>query len=521
VLRPGIVLLLNGVSMKKRIMDASLFGDPEPDPSPAVEPEAAEPSSSAFPPGKDEMNFAEFPIALLTDRVPKGQKSIEFVDSIYDEKRKKMIIRRRIIEGSEQYGLPTATDDAVILALIQLTKLRGDFQRREVVFTRSELLEMLGWPREGKNYDRLKLSLLRIANVTYNYDNAWWDARQKTWTTRAFHIIDIVEINDSRASSELDASSWSRIVWGGAVFESFRWGFLRDIDFRLCMRLEHAISLRMYRFLGKRFHHKPDWTFDLKEFANDHLCLGRNYEGGSQIARKLQPAIAELELAGFLEPLPEAERFPRDGRTWRIRLRQRERDVAALPAPEEASGPGEAGDGVVEAGPAAGLVARGVHPEAAAQLARDFPAGAIGVQVEVFDWLMLRRDKKVGRNPAGYLVKAIREGYAPPARGFTGRADLRRRDDAERAGRLAASEASRLRREEGLREEGLGRAVAAHWEGLDPDGRAGLEAAALAQAGPEMLAMLKGPLKGPGLRMIREEHIRRLIEAAGPETPDA
>ena len=126
-----------------------------------------------------------------------------------------MIIRRRIIEGSEQYGLPTATDDAVILALIQLTKLRGDFQQREVVFTRSELLEMLGWPREGKNYDRLKLSLLRIANVTYNYDNAWWDARQKTWTTRAFHIIDIVEINDSRASSELDASSWSRIVWGG------------------------------------------------------------------------------------------------------------------------------------------------------------------------------------------------------------------------------------------------------------------------------------------------------------------
>jgi hypothetical protein len=499
--------------MKKRSMDASLFDNLEPTPAPPSEPEPAESASPIFPPGKDEMNFAEFPIALLTDRVPKGQKSIEFVDSIYDEKRKKMIIRRRIIEGSEQYGLPTATDDAVILALIQLTKLRGDFQHREVVFTRSELLEMLGWPREGKNYDRLKLSLLRIANVTYNYDNAWWDARQKTWTTRAFHIIDIVEINDSRASSELDASSWSRIVWGGAVFESFRWGFLRNIDFRLCMRLEHAISLRMYRFLGKRFHHKPDWTFDLKEFANDHLCLGRNYEGGSQIARKLQPAIAELEAAGFLEPLPEAGRFPREGRKWQIRLLQRDRGAAAaVPAAAESV--------VDDGGPAPGLIARGVHPEAAAQLAKDFPAEAIEVQVEVFDWLMLRQDKKVARNPAGYLVKAIREGYAVPARGFTRKADLGRREDAERTRRREVSEALRLRREEGGREERLGREVAAHWESLDPDGRAKLEEAALAQSGPEMLAMLKGPLKGPGLRMIREEYIRRLIVAQAP-SPDS
>ena len=147
------------------------------------------------------MNLAEFPIALLTDRAPKGQKSIEFEDKIYDERRKKIIVRRRIIEGSEKYGLPTATDDAVILALIQLTKLKSNFKQRDVEFSRLELIKLLGWTNEGKNYDRIKLSLLRITNVTYNYDNAWWDGRQKTWTTKAFHIIDTVEINDSRAGA--------------------------------------------------------------------------------------------------------------------------------------------------------------------------------------------------------------------------------------------------------------------------------------------------------------------------------
>jgi hypothetical protein len=51
-----------------------------------------------------------------------------------------------------------------------------------VTFTRLELIKMLGWPDEGRSYDRIKLSLQRIANVTYNYDNAWWDGRQKAWT---------------------------------------------------------------------------------------------------------------------------------------------------------------------------------------------------------------------------------------------------------------------------------------------------------------------------------------------------
>jgi hypothetical protein len=86
-----------------------------------VEPET-QTEVTSFRPGKDEMNFAEFPIALLTDRVPKGQKSIKFEDEFYDERRKKLISRKRVIEGSEEYGLPTATDDTVILALIQLTK---------------------------------------------------------------------------------------------------------------------------------------------------------------------------------------------------------------------------------------------------------------------------------------------------------------------------------------------------------------------------------------------------------------
>jgi hypothetical protein len=83
---------------------------------------------------------------------------------------------------------------------------------------------------------------------------------------------------------------------------------------------EHAISLRIYRFMGKRFHLKPDWTFELKDFAYEHIGLSRNYEGGTQIARKLRPALEELERVGFLEPMADAQRFAKKGRDWSIRL---------------------------------------------------------------------------------------------------------------------------------------------------------------------------------------------------------
>lgn len=476
------------------------------------EPNAA-PSPS--PSGKDEMNFAEFPIALLTDKVPKGQKIIKFEDQIYDEKRKKIVTRRRIIEGSEEYGLPTATDDTVILALIQLSKLKGDFRKREVEFTRLELIKMLGWADEGRSYDRIKLSLLRIQSVNYVYDNAWWDSRQKTWTTKAFHIIDNVEINDSRTTHGQAGLFASRIVWNEVVFDSFQAGFLRDIDFQLCMRLEHPTALRMYRFLGKRFYVRPEWLFDLKEFAYEHMGLGRNYEGGTQIARKLKPAIAELEAVGFLEPLAEAERFIKKGREWSIRFIQKNAAPAALPGPAREAEPETPALVAV-------LTARGVTAKTAAELVKQHPAEAIQAKVEVFDWLKEQKDKRIGKSPAGYLVKSIKDDYAAP-QGFTTKAERERQAELARQQREAEALKARKKQEEARREQEEARQIAAYRKSLTPDQLAQLEADALAQASPDerqgiedqSLARFRSTL----LHRLVDDHIRRLLRADGTLPP--
>ena len=284
---------------------------------------------------------------------------------------------------------------------------------------------MLGWPNEGKSYDRIKLSLLRIANVTYNYDNAWWDARQKTWTTRAFHIIDTVEINDSRASSGPDGLFPSRIIWDEVVFDSFQAGFLRNIDFRLCIRLEHPTALRMYRFLGKRFHVEPDWTFDLKEFAYEHIGLGRQLRGGH--ADRPQAAAGHRRAGGC--GLPGAA--PGRGAVPPVGPRlvdpagpEGSRPASASPAPEPEPEP--APPLVAE------LIGRGVTAATAADLVRRHPAERIAEKIEVFDWLTEKRDRRIARSPAGYLVKSIADDFAPP-KGFESRGRARAREAAQLA----------------------------------------------------------------------------------------
>ena len=94
--------------------------------------------------GRDEMNLAEFPITLLTDRVPKDQKEAIYQDEIYDE-RTGLTLTRKLTITAGNHGLTTAVDDEVILALIQLTRQKNNFTNRKVEFSRHELIQLLDW----------------------------------------------------------------------------------------------------------------------------------------------------------------------------------------------------------------------------------------------------------------------------------------------------------------------------------------------------------------------------------------
>ena len=355
--------------------------------------------------GRDELNLAEFPLAAIADRVPENQKTLVFEDRMFDSGRSEMITRRLTISASDKFGLPTSLDDEVILGLIQLAK-QNRFADRKVNFSRYQLIQILGWRHEGRSYDRLEKSLKRWLGVTLYYDKAWWDKDEQSWVDENFHIIDQVTLYDQErrlkrlrsSNPELPLSSFT---WNEVVFRSFKSGYLKAIDLSVFRQLEYAAAKRMYRFLDKRFYHKSRWEFSLAEFACEHIGLSRNYDTG-QLKRRLQPAIDELESVGFLESLPVAQRYVKISRgEWRIVFIKKAAPQIEQPSSECAT--------VIKR-----LTERGVTPSVATELVRDYPKELIETQMEVLDRLQQMKERESIRNPAGYLVKSIREGFIPP-----------------------------------------------------------------------------------------------------------
>ena len=430
--------------------------------------------------GRDELNLAEFPLAALASRLPPGQKTLVFEDTIRDRSTGQEVTRRLVVTASDRFGLPTSVDDDVIVALIQLTKAQNNFSDRTVSFSRYALVEVLGWPDSGQSYRRLEESLMRWLTVTLHYERAWWDKEARSWVDEHFHILDNVTLENlesrrRRRASGRPREAASSFSWNSVVFKSFRAENLKRLDLSLYFRLKLAPAKRAFRFLDKRFYRRPRLELDLRDFACEHVGLSRKYDVG-KIKEKLHPSIEELERVGFLEPLPRCERYVRaDGGAWKVVF------IKGRPGAShrgKLSGAARLEDE---------LVARGVAARTAAELVSGHPAGRIAEKIRVFDWLLAGGDGTALKRPAGYLIDSIRKDYGVPA-GFVSHA-------ARAAGRRApgpgnpapARRRERLLAREEARLEARKDPVRRYWNALSPSEQEALKQDALAEADPWLL----------------------------------
>ena len=149
----------------------------------------------------------------------------------------------------------------------------------------------------------------------------------------------------------------------------------------------------------------PDWTFDLKDFAYEHIGLSRDYEGDAQIARKLQPASTELEerrLPGAADRT--AAVHPQGSELVDSPGTEGPHPARELPTAEPAA---EAVPPLV-----AELIRRGVTRSTAFELVQQHPE-RIASKLDMLDWLTEKGDKRSVKNPAGWLVKSIRRLPSP------------------------------------------------------------------------------------------------------------
>ena len=352
--------------------------------------------------GRDELNFAEFPLSALSEKSDPSVKTIYFEDKIFDRSKNEYIPRRVTITGSDAFGLPTPLDEEVLLALIQLSKLQG-FTNKRVYFTRYQLIQILNWAPNGQSYNRLDQALNRWMGVTMYYKNAWRDRKAQSWVDESFHMLERVKIvTDERRSSESGYTSY--FEWNEAVFKSFQNGNVKALNYDFFLSIESSIAKRLYRFLDKRFHHALSVEFELKALCYEHIGLSRK-SPVADLKRKLSKAIDELESRGYLAAIPKDERFRKDAPgLWKVTFRKAvsgARAIECAVAPKIKSTEGL-------------LVEFGVREAKAAELVKNFGDELVRTKLTIATWLKEKGDVSLISNPPGYLISSIEKGFETP-----------------------------------------------------------------------------------------------------------
>ncbi len=359
---------------------------------------------------RDEMNLAEFPLTVLSTRSNPNEKTMEFQDTVVvkDESTQlnHTIQRKWVITGADKFGLPTSSDDEVLLGLLKLT-VDDNFQNRKVYFTRYELLRVLRWTTEGRSYTRLVNALDRLSGVRVKATNAFYDRKARAHSTKNFGIIESYEINDGR-SSDLKPSFF---IWSEEIFKSFKDGYVKRIDLGFYLDLQSAVSKRLYRFLDKNFYYRGVLRWNLFTLAHEKVGISRNYKYASMIRQQLDPAIDELIKCGYLSKCEyegkgkntEIILYSAAGPRRTLGMHQQSEENTSTEE-DTALFDGAATDLIQK------LIQRGIKEDQAQKLIRakkveDY--ARIGKIIHFFDKLIKEKSPHVSKSPAGFLFKAI------------------------------------------------------------------------------------------------------------------
>jgi hypothetical protein len=360
---------------------------------------------------RDEMNLAEFPLTVLSTRTDPSKKTLEFKDSVRG-KNGEILERSWIITGADKFGLPTASDDEVLLGLLKLTVDSG-IRERKIFFTRYELLRTLKWTTEGRSYQRLQKALDRLSGVRIKATNAFFDNENKAHSTRNFGIIDGYEIHSGKDVNE----KTSFFTWSETIFKSFQVGFIKKLDLDFYLDLQSAVAKRLYRYLDKHFWYKSKLEFDLFTLAHEKLGVPRTYQFASSIKQLLDPAFEELKERNFISGFS----YGGKGKSSSVTIFSAQGKAKVLQSPQKNSvAPTDTLRAATEATSVEGpdkrqelmnaLVERGIKaPQATRLVAGRSDEMVLRIEkiIQHFDLLVKNQSRLISKSPVGFLYRAV------------------------------------------------------------------------------------------------------------------
>ena len=304
--------------------------------------------------------------------------------------------QRLEVSAPGKYRLPGRFDYDVYSAVLELLEIRGGMPEDGTLsFSLHELILIMGIEPSGRTYEEVKRSLRRIAATVLESDNAFWSRGQQR------HISDTFNLWNVRFDSVSDRNgtgSRHEIEFGKLFRRSFEEHYLRGLDIEFFWALDSPVAKRLYRLVDLKRDGASSWETDLFDLQR-RIPLGP-YGYVSKIKEKLKAAHEELQGKGFLSGVSYVEK---SGVVYEIAAAFRDRRKGL-----ELAGTREDFIAIKL------LTESGVRGDVARDLVAKHGPGTCTRYANALP------HQQSLRNPAGWLRRAIEDGYevqsAPPGR---------------------------------------------------------------------------------------------------------
>lgn len=251
---------------------------------------------------KDDLTLAEYPLGLVSRRVPKGLKTIQYEEEVtLDGQRTRRFWQ---VSGSDAYGLPTGGDQDIFIAILAAWEEVGFKDPAIPVQSVYHMLKKLNLPLNRENYQRFHHSVQTLIGTTYYTENTLYDRDKKRWIHKhTFHLFEEANFLERySASNRTMPMPFGYIRASNFLYRLVQSGDLKNISLTLYRNLPTPLARRLYRYLDKQRYYGAMFAIGLRK-----LCLKLGFANRAvekytnpELKRILTPALNSLKKEGFL-----------------------------------------------------------------------------------------------------------------------------------------------------------------------------------------------------------------------------
>jgi Replication initiator protein A len=437
-------------------------------PAPAKVPilKADEENTDLLPPDeiRSEVNFLNYPFFSLSRKDAQKRTKAEYHTTVNrgDER----VEVSWIVSSNSRYGYPGPFDQQVFKAIEYIvSQMRPPIQNPVPIGSLYDIAKLLGLSWSGRTSKEIQASLTRIVTTSIDSKSTFYDKSKQRWIRDVFHLYDrVVFLGQTLPNGEIADTNY--LVLSGWYLESVNARYVKPLDYTYYRSLKIPIASRLYELLGVKFKRSLFINYSYSKLCQ--LLPLTRYQYFAQAKRQLESAHQELIHTGFFDNVEWVK--VNDSHDWLVNYYagtrakeeiQRWSKQGALPPPDDlelgqmppaSSTPQQAEEDndVVVA-----LQNFGISKKTAKRLAKTHPEQDVFEKLQLVQWLVDTKSPLVSKNPQGFLVKALDEGYLPnPPKGYktaTQRKEEAKRQEQEVEQQRQATEQFQKAREEAKR----------------------------------------------------------------------